>query len=72
MELFGGAATDATKEVILNYQANGWYMNLSVDPENVPWKKFLTDERYANEDVGIYEGGYYCAFGIYSHPIQVS
>ena len=62
---FGGAATDATKEVILNYQANGWYMNLSVDPENVPWKKFLTDERYANEDVGIYEGGYYCAFGIY-------
>ena len=40
-------------------------MNLSVDPENVPWKKFLTDERYANEDVGIYEGGYYCAFGIY-------
>ena len=62
---FGGAATDATKEVILNYQANGWYMNLSVDPENVPRKKFLTDERYANEDVGIYEGGYYCAFGIY-------
>ena len=62
---FGGAATDATKEVILNYQANGWYMNLSVDPENVPWKKFLTDERYANEDVGIYEGGYYCASGIY-------
>ena len=26
-------------------------------------KQFLL--RYANEDVGIYEGGYYCAFGIY-------
>ena len=58
-------ATDATKEKVLKHQANGWYMNLSVAPENVPWKKFLTDERYANEDVGIYEGGYYCASGIY-------
>ena len=65
IEISEDVATDATKEQVLKHQANGWYMNLSVDPENVPWKKFLTDERYANEDVGIYEGGYECAFGIY-------
>lgn len=65
IETFGDIATDATKEKILNYQANGWYANLSVDPENVPWNKFMTDERYTNEDIGIYEGGMYCAFGIY-------
>ena len=40
---------------------NGWYgwwknVDFTTDPALVKWSKFLEDERYANEGLGIFEG----------------
>lgn len=37
----------------------GWWKNIDFtnDPAQVRWKKFLEDSRYANEGLGIFEGG---------------
>ena len=37
----------------------GWYKNVDFtsDPVQVKWSKFLSDERYANEGLGCFEGG---------------
>ena len=37
----------------------GWYKNVDFtdDPAQVRWKKFLEDSRYANEGLGVFEGG---------------
>ena len=37
----------------------GWYRNVDFtdDPANVRWNYFLKDERYANEGLGLFEGG---------------
>ena len=38
----------------------GWWKNIDFtsDPTQVKWKHFLTDSRYANEGLGVYEGAY--------------
>ena len=43
-----------------NQQSNwGWWKNVDFtsDPEQVRWSYFLEDERYANEGLGVFEGG---------------
>jgi len=37
----------------------GWWKNVDFtnDPAQVRWKKFLEDSRYANEGLGVFEGG---------------
>ena len=51
----------------------GWWNNIDVtsDPQTIKWKKFLEDERYAGTGIGIYEGGYTYAFGVW-HPAKSS
>lgn len=45
----------------------GWYKNVDFtdDPSLVRWRYFLEDERYAQEDVGIFEGAYYYGQGAF-------
>ena len=45
----------------------GWRKNVDFtsDPAKVKWTKFLTDSRYADEDLGIYEGGLGYAKGVW-------
>ena len=45
----------------------GWWSNIDItsDPNNVKWKKFLEDERYVGTGIGIYEGGYTYQFGVW-------
>lgn len=45
----------------------GWNKNIDFtdDPATIKWSKFLNDSRYANEDVGIYEGGLTYISGVY-------
>ncbi len=40
-------------------EETGWALNIDVtnDPEKVRWSKFIKDERYKNEEIGIFEGG---------------
>jgi len=45
----------------------GWYKNLDFtsDPSLVKWNYFLMDNRYASEDIGVFEGAYYYQLGAY-------
>lgn len=53
---------------IRNLQSSyGWAQNVDFtqDTKEILWRKFLTDERYADEGLGIYEGGCTYTKGIY-------
>lgn len=54
-------------EEIAQCHAINEYMNVDVtpDPQQVSWAYFLTDARYANERIGIYEGALYYPRGVY-------
>ena len=58
------STSDYLKQLTENY---GWYKNLDFtsDPEQVRWAKFLTREEYAGEGLGVYEGGYSYAYGVW-------
>ena len=51
------------------YSQYGWgaYMNVDYkkDPKTIRWSHLLSDNRFANEDLDIYEGAYYYGFGAY-------
>ena len=54
-------------ENIKNLSAYGWLRNVDItdDIANVKWNYFLTDPRYENEGLGIYEGAYTYGTGVY-------
>ena len=55
-----GEVTSAEKTKTIDEQNyRGWWKNVDFtdDPANVRWKHFLADSRYANEGLGVYEGG---------------
>ena len=43
------------------------YMNVDItsDPSKVKWSAFLADDRYANTGLGVYEGGFEYAYGVW-------
>ena len=45
----------------------GWYKNVDItsDPATIKWSQFLSDERYADDGVGIYEGGFDYTIGVW-------
>lgn len=45
----------------------GWGANVDwrSDPSEVKWSKFISDARYADEKIGVYEGSYLYQFGAY-------
>lgn len=47
--------------------ALGWYKNIDYtsDPALVKWSKFLSDERYAGEGLGVFEGGQTYMYGVW-------
>lgn len=51
----------------------GWYKNVDYtdDEAAVAWSRFIADERYAGENIGLYQGGDRYAFGIW-RPTQNS
>ena len=55
-----GAITDfSIAEIQYQHSAWGWWKNVDFtnDPNEVHWSHFLADERYANEGLGVFEGG---------------
>ena len=55
----GTIPIDYVSEVKSKQDNWGWYKNVDFtsDPTKVKWSKFLSDERYANEGLGCFEGG---------------
>ena len=65
-----GEISDWERSFLVNsYTHAGWWSNIDVtsDPLAIKWKKFLEDERYAGTGIGIFEGGYTYAYGVW-HP----
>ena len=54
-----GAIPYGEMESTKQMEPYGWYKNVDFtpDPTQVKWSKFLSDERYANEGLGCFEGG---------------
>ena len=49
-------------DIYLKYESpyrKGWYKNIDItsDPAKIKWSRFISDERYASEAIGVYEGG---------------
>ena len=64
------AATTITKEQKASYQnaaTNGWYKNVDFtnNATAVKWSKFINDSHYADEQIGVYEGGATYEKGVY-------
>ena len=56
---YGGYMEDWEKNFYMDYSARyGWWSNIDFtdDPATIKWSRFLTDERYAGTDIGIFEG----------------
>ena len=45
----------------------GWHKNtdFTEDPAKVKWHRLLEDNRYASEDLGVFEGAYYYQYGAF-------
>ena len=67
---YGGSATvtNENKEYYNYFEIYGWWKNIDFtsDPSKVKWSHFLTDSRYANEGLGLFEGGLaYYRYGVW-------
>lgn len=65
-ETMGKITTDIISS-IQELETYGWYKNIDFtnDPTTIKWNKFLSDPRYSNEKLGIYEGAYTYPIGVY-------
>ncbi len=57
-------------EIINSYQKEfelGWWKNIDFtnNPAEVKWASFITDNRYTNEEIGVYEGAMTYPSGVY-------
>jgi hypothetical protein len=68
-----GAATDNAVNELQAYHRFDWMLNVDVtdDVSKVLWNKYIGDDRFASEGIGVYEGGYTFVKGIY-RPTQES
>lgn len=62
----GVAPAEAVQELLQQHR-QGWMKNIDVTADSalVCWSAFIGDSRFQNEAVGVYEGGYTYASGIY-------
>ena len=60
----GDSSSDNIRQLMESY---GWYKNLDFtsDPALVKWAEFITDERYAGQGLGVFEGGYGYDYGVW-------
>ena len=62
-----GVIPDEQKRGLKSWQSLGYYTNVDIvsNPSEVAWSLFLEDERYVNENLGMYEGAYLYPKGVY-------
>lgn len=58
---------DGEKEALEYYETLGWGANVDwrSNPTEVKWAHFISDSRYADEQIGVYEGSYNWGLGVY-------
>ena len=64
---YSGSIASYDYERIKTRSPYGWYANvdLTSDPALIKWSAFLSDERYKYDGVGIFEGGFTYAYGVW-------
>ena len=64
---YDGIIPDTEVTNLKNQNLWGWWKNtdFTSDPSQVKWAKFLTDERYSGEGLGVFEGAHTYQFGVY-------
>ena len=64
---YSGTISSYDEESIRKRSPYGWYSNvdLTSDPSKIKWSVFLSDERYINDGVGIFEGGFTYLYGVW-------
>lgn len=64
---YSGTITDAEIAYLKNQNSWGWWKNtdFTFDPLQVKWAKFLEDERYACDGLGVFEGAHTYQFGAF-------
>lgn len=67
-----GAMPDAEISSRKSYEPYGWWKNADFtnDPTKVKWSTFLSDARYANDGLGVYEGAFTYWTGAYRPTIN--
>lgn len=62
-----GVIGESEKEKIRTYQQRGFYRNidLTLDPLQVKWSRFIQDPRYADEGLGVFKGAFCYEAGVY-------
>ena len=48
----------------------GWYKNVSFNNKNVSWQKFISDSRYDDQGLGVYEGAVSYQYGAYRPTVN--
>jgi hypothetical protein len=66
---YDDGASISTKDIAEYRQLSplGWWKNIDLtsDPEQVKWSRFLTDLRFAGQGLGVYEGGFVWGRGVW-------
>lgn len=62
-----GPIPQSVSDQIRAWSAYGWWRNIDLtsDPSAVKWSHFLMDNRYANEGLGVFQGGYAYGSGVF-------
>lgn len=61
-------ATFYDTQFFIQQSSEDWWPNVDItnDPNSIKWSRFLQDDRYANQGLGVFEGGYAnYAYGIW-------
>lgn len=74
-EYFEPSASGISSEMKLKMEEDekyGWWSNVDFtdDPSEVKWAHFLSDPRYENENLGVFEGARGCSTGIWRASYQ--
>jgi len=58
-----GVIDEKNKLDLMAMQAKGWFQNLSLSPNNLPWSHFIGNPNYSM--VGAFEGGFFFSDGVW-------
>ena len=67
-EYYQSGTTFMDTQIFSQKSSEGWWPNVDItsDPNSVKWCRFINDERYASQGLGVFEGGYAdYAYGIW-------
>lgn len=66
-DALGVIPSDYVEEYRMMQETYGWWKNVDFtsDPEQVRWSYFLDDSRYANDGLGVFEGGLTYSGGVW-------